>query len=69
MCKNVKIEYQCDRCGKKTIQEKNPKLGFNIVTGYPKEYKKINKKYLCTNCQTQYNKIWQKFIEGNGGKQ
>jgi len=63
MCKNVKIEYKCDRCGKTIIEEKNPKLGFNLIGSYPKEFKRINKTYLCTDCQTGYNTLWNQFMD------
>jgi DNA-directed RNA polymerase subunit RPC12/RpoP len=66
MCKKVKVEYRCDRCGKTITETKNPKLGFNLVGNYPKEFKRINKNYLCTDCQNEYNQIWKKFI--NNGK-
>jgi DNA-directed RNA polymerase subunit RPC12/RpoP len=69
MCKEVKIEYKCDRCGKTIIEEKNPKFGFNLVGNYPKEFKRINKNYLCNDCQNEYQKMWTEFINTNNGKQ
>jgi len=68
MCKNVVIEFTCDRCGHKVEKQKNPKLGFTLVNRYPAEFRKIGEYNLCVACANEYEASFQKFMKEGKGK-
>ena len=68
MCKNVVIEFTCDRCGHRETKQKNPKLGFTLVNRYPSEFRKIGDYNLCLECAKEYEISFNNFMKQGRGK-
>ena len=62
MCKTVRIEYKCERCGKTETKHAKPRFGIAFVGRYPKQFSKVNKRPLCEECQKAYGQAFNKFM-------
>jgi len=65
MCRTIKIESSCPRCNETiTKTKKVGRMGIAIVFGtrYPRPFKKINKTWLCENCQQEHKGMWTSFM-------
>ena len=62
MCKTVNIEYKCERCSKAIVVHKKPRFGITFTGRYPKEFTKVNKRPLCTECKKAHDKSFNTFM-------
>ena len=67
MSRLIKVEFVCDRCGKRIAHTKQANTPFQYVGIWPKGFAKLHGKHICSECKQFFMEQTLPNFFNNGG--